>query len=215
MERMGHVTYEFEYQVALECLRAKYPDLYVEEDPFVDYPENTNVQIEGSDRTISKARLKVDSLADVLGVVRDTHNMLGCLFTQVPFVATSIMAMVASWNLTTFGGRPSGARVEASFANASGCEVSVQGILEIANSEMKSTIAWALITVLGCIVAKVSSADEFAAFLTGAPGEVMGPHPRVAIGSRATPVRVRPPAVLLGRFVVVVLNVASVEGCRG
>ncbi|RWW64457.1 hypothetical protein BHE74_00028305 [Ensete ventricosum] len=169
MERMGHVTYEFGYQVALECLRAKYSDLYVEEDPFVDYPENTNVQIEG-------------------------------------IVAASIVAMVASWNLATFGGRPSGARVEASFANASACEVGICQVKSsgMFSSEMKSTIVWVLITVLGCIVAEVSSADEFAAFSTGAPGEVVGPHPRVAIGSRAAPVRVRPPAVLLGRFVVVV-----------
>ncbi|RWW76564.1 hypothetical protein BHE74_00015342 [Ensete ventricosum] len=48
MERTRHTTYEFGYRVALECLRAKYPDLSIEEDPFADCPEDSNMQMEDS-----------------------------------------------------------------------------------------------------------------------------------------------------------------------
>ncbi|RWW07947.1 hypothetical protein GW17_00028650 [Ensete ventricosum] len=45
---MGQVTYEFEYQVALERFQAKYPDSSVEEDPFTKRPEDANVRMEAS-----------------------------------------------------------------------------------------------------------------------------------------------------------------------
>ncbi|RRT50267.1 hypothetical protein B296_00024195 [Ensete ventricosum] len=35
-------------QIALECFRAKYPDSSVEEDPFVEQPEDVNVRMEPS-----------------------------------------------------------------------------------------------------------------------------------------------------------------------
>ncbi|RWV83849.1 hypothetical protein GW17_00054485 [Ensete ventricosum] len=45
-ERMGQVTYEFGYCVALACFWVKYLDLVVEEDPFIDQPEDTSMQME-------------------------------------------------------------------------------------------------------------------------------------------------------------------------
>ncbi|RWW88877.1 hypothetical protein BHE74_00002231 [Ensete ventricosum] len=48
LEKMGQVTYEFEYQVALERFQAKYPDSSVEEDPFAKRPEDANVRMEAS-----------------------------------------------------------------------------------------------------------------------------------------------------------------------
>ncbi|RWW03237.1 hypothetical protein GW17_00033617 [Ensete ventricosum] len=40
------VTFEFGYRVVLERFRAKYPDLFVEEDPFVERPKDANVHME-------------------------------------------------------------------------------------------------------------------------------------------------------------------------
>ncbi|RZR82615.1 hypothetical protein BHM03_00009067 [Ensete ventricosum] len=48
LEKMGQVTYEFGYRVALEHFHTKYPDLSVEEDPFVKLPKDANVQLEVS-----------------------------------------------------------------------------------------------------------------------------------------------------------------------
>ncbi|RWW19018.1 hypothetical protein BHE74_00023841 [Ensete ventricosum] len=48
LEKMRQVTYEFRYRVALECFRAKYPNLSIEEDPLVEQPEDANVRIEVS-----------------------------------------------------------------------------------------------------------------------------------------------------------------------
>ncbi|RWW62368.1 hypothetical protein BHE74_00030499 [Ensete ventricosum] len=48
LERIEHITYEFGYQVALEGFWAKYPDLFIDKDPFADQPEDANVQIESS-----------------------------------------------------------------------------------------------------------------------------------------------------------------------
>ncbi|RRT70293.1 hypothetical protein B296_00029265 [Ensete ventricosum] len=48
MERIGRVTYEFGYRVALKLFKAKYPNLFVKEDRFANYPEDSNVQMEGS-----------------------------------------------------------------------------------------------------------------------------------------------------------------------
>ncbi|RZR88279.1 hypothetical protein BHM03_00015811 [Ensete ventricosum] len=42
------VTYEFGYWVALEHFRVKYSDLSVEEDPFANWPEDANMQMEFS-----------------------------------------------------------------------------------------------------------------------------------------------------------------------
>ena len=38
--RSGRVTYEFEYRVAFARFRAKYLDLELESNPFIDLPEN-------------------------------------------------------------------------------------------------------------------------------------------------------------------------------
>ncbi|RRT40661.1 hypothetical protein B296_00056011 [Ensete ventricosum] len=48
LEKMGQVTYEFGYWIALERFRAKCPDLSIEEDPFAERPEDTNVRMETS-----------------------------------------------------------------------------------------------------------------------------------------------------------------------
>ncbi|CAL9056499.1 unnamed protein product [Musa banksii] len=45
LQRTGQVTYEFGYRVALARFSARYPDLEIEEDPFVNHPEDDNVQM--------------------------------------------------------------------------------------------------------------------------------------------------------------------------
>ncbi|RRT31157.1 hypothetical protein B296_00059264 [Ensete ventricosum] len=46
LKRMGRVTYEYGYRVALARFRARYPDVDVEEDPFTIYPEYDMVPME-------------------------------------------------------------------------------------------------------------------------------------------------------------------------
>ncbi|RRT46180.1 hypothetical protein B296_00053406, partial [Ensete ventricosum] len=46
LEKMGRVSYEFGYRVALKRFRAKYPDSTVEEYPFPEYPEDENVKMD-------------------------------------------------------------------------------------------------------------------------------------------------------------------------
>ncbi|RRT55104.1 hypothetical protein B296_00048712 [Ensete ventricosum] len=46
LEKMGKISYEFGYQMALELLRAKYPEAEVEQDPFDECPEDGNVKMD-------------------------------------------------------------------------------------------------------------------------------------------------------------------------
>ncbi|RWW82731.1 hypothetical protein BHE74_00008791 [Ensete ventricosum] len=46
LKRMGRVTYEYEYRVALARFHARHPDLEVEEDPFTIHPEDDLVPME-------------------------------------------------------------------------------------------------------------------------------------------------------------------------
>ncbi|RWW23879.1 hypothetical protein GW17_00011859, partial [Ensete ventricosum] len=46
LKRMGRVTYEYGYRVALARFRARYPDADIEEDPFTIYPEDDSVPME-------------------------------------------------------------------------------------------------------------------------------------------------------------------------
>ncbi|RWW85423.1 hypothetical protein BHE74_00005888 [Ensete ventricosum] len=46
LKRMGRVTYEYGYRVALARFRARHPDADVEEDPFTIHPEDDLVPIE-------------------------------------------------------------------------------------------------------------------------------------------------------------------------
>ncbi|RZS25449.1 hypothetical protein BHM03_00058650 [Ensete ventricosum] len=46
LKRMGRVTYEYGYRVALARFRARHPDIDVEEDPFTIHPEDDLVPME-------------------------------------------------------------------------------------------------------------------------------------------------------------------------
>ncbi|RRT33081.1 hypothetical protein B296_00049082 [Ensete ventricosum] len=46
LKRMGRVTYEYGYRVALARFRARHPDVEVEEDPFTIHPEDDMVPME-------------------------------------------------------------------------------------------------------------------------------------------------------------------------
>ncbi|RRT79602.1 hypothetical protein B296_00013581 [Ensete ventricosum] len=46
LKRMGRVTYEYGYRVALACFRSLHPDSEVEEDPFTIRPEDDSVPME-------------------------------------------------------------------------------------------------------------------------------------------------------------------------
>ncbi|RZR99875.1 hypothetical protein BHM03_00029501 [Ensete ventricosum] len=46
LKRMGRVTYEYGYRVALACFHARHPDAEVEEDPFTIHPEDDLVPME-------------------------------------------------------------------------------------------------------------------------------------------------------------------------
>ncbi|RWW44321.1 hypothetical protein BHE74_00049918 [Ensete ventricosum] len=43
LKKMGRISYEFGYRVALERLRGKYPKVEIEQDPFAECPEDANV----------------------------------------------------------------------------------------------------------------------------------------------------------------------------
>ncbi|RRT48710.1 hypothetical protein B296_00052897 [Ensete ventricosum] len=44
LEKMGQMTYEFSYRVALERFQAKYLESSIEDDPFAKRPEDTNMR---------------------------------------------------------------------------------------------------------------------------------------------------------------------------
>ncbi|RRT72496.1 hypothetical protein B296_00008640 [Ensete ventricosum] len=46
LEKMGRVSYEFEYRVTLEQLWEKHPEIVIEQDPFVEYPEDVHVKMD-------------------------------------------------------------------------------------------------------------------------------------------------------------------------
>ncbi|RZS16639.1 hypothetical protein BHM03_00048661 [Ensete ventricosum] len=46
LEKMGRVSYEFEYRVALERLRGKHPEIVIKQDLFVECPDNANVEMD-------------------------------------------------------------------------------------------------------------------------------------------------------------------------
>ncbi|RWV92754.1 hypothetical protein GW17_00044842 [Ensete ventricosum] len=46
LQRMGQVSYEYGYRVALARFQARYPDSEVEDDPFTIRPEDDSVQME-------------------------------------------------------------------------------------------------------------------------------------------------------------------------
>ncbi|KAJ8470140.1 hypothetical protein OPV22_024483 [Ensete ventricosum] len=46
LKRMGRVTYEYGYRVALARFRVRYPDADIEDDPFTIYPEDDSVPME-------------------------------------------------------------------------------------------------------------------------------------------------------------------------
>ncbi|RWW76619.1 hypothetical protein BHE74_00015278 [Ensete ventricosum] len=46
LEKMGRVSYEFEYRVALERLRGKHPEIVIKQDSFVECPDNANVEMD-------------------------------------------------------------------------------------------------------------------------------------------------------------------------
>ncbi|RZS27831.1 hypothetical protein BHM03_00061359 [Ensete ventricosum] len=46
LKRMGQVTYEYGYRVALACFHARYPDAEVKEDPFTIHPEDDLVPMQ-------------------------------------------------------------------------------------------------------------------------------------------------------------------------
>ncbi|RWW53823.1 hypothetical protein BHE74_00039641 [Ensete ventricosum] len=46
LEKMGRVSYEFGYWLALERLRGKHPKIEVEQDPFAECPEDANIKMD-------------------------------------------------------------------------------------------------------------------------------------------------------------------------
>ncbi|RWW19001.1 hypothetical protein GW17_00016977 [Ensete ventricosum] len=46
LEKMGRVNYEYRYQVALEQLRGKHPEIAIEQDPFVECPDDANMEMD-------------------------------------------------------------------------------------------------------------------------------------------------------------------------
>ncbi|RWW07211.1 hypothetical protein GW17_00029413 [Ensete ventricosum] len=46
LEKIGRVSYEFEYRVALKRLRGKHLDIMIEWDPFVECSEDANVEMD-------------------------------------------------------------------------------------------------------------------------------------------------------------------------
>ncbi|RWW50373.1 hypothetical protein BHE74_00043382 [Ensete ventricosum] len=46
LEKIGRINYEFRYRVALEQLRGKHPEIMIEQEPFVECPNDTNVEMD-------------------------------------------------------------------------------------------------------------------------------------------------------------------------
>ncbi|RRT50247.1 hypothetical protein B296_00029742 [Ensete ventricosum] len=46
LKKMRRVSYEFGYRVALERLRGKHLEIAIEQDPFVKYPDDANVEMD-------------------------------------------------------------------------------------------------------------------------------------------------------------------------
>lgn len=46
LERLGVASYQFKYLIVLACFKARYPEMKLEENPFINYLEDQNVQIE-------------------------------------------------------------------------------------------------------------------------------------------------------------------------
>ncbi|RRT66778.1 hypothetical protein B296_00039911 [Ensete ventricosum] len=46
LEKMGRVSYEFEYRVALERPQGKHPEIVIKQDSFVECPDNANVEMD-------------------------------------------------------------------------------------------------------------------------------------------------------------------------
>ncbi|RWW76928.1 hypothetical protein BHE74_00014942 [Ensete ventricosum] len=46
LEKMGWVSYEFGFRVALERLRSKHPEIEVKQDPFAECPKDANIRID-------------------------------------------------------------------------------------------------------------------------------------------------------------------------
>ncbi|RRT57308.1 hypothetical protein B296_00041685 [Ensete ventricosum] len=46
LKKMGRVSYEFEYRVALERLRGKHPEIAIKQDLFAKCPEDTDVEMD-------------------------------------------------------------------------------------------------------------------------------------------------------------------------
>ncbi|RWW76738.1 hypothetical protein BHE74_00015149 [Ensete ventricosum] len=46
LKKMGQISYEFGYRVALEWLRGMHPEVEIEDDPFAECPEDGNIKID-------------------------------------------------------------------------------------------------------------------------------------------------------------------------
>ncbi|RRT71284.1 hypothetical protein B296_00031872, partial [Ensete ventricosum] len=46
LKKMGWVSYEFEYRVALKRLRGKHPEIKIKQDPFAECPEDANIRMD-------------------------------------------------------------------------------------------------------------------------------------------------------------------------
>ncbi|RWW61474.1 hypothetical protein BHE74_00031460 [Ensete ventricosum] len=46
LKKMGRVSYEFGYRMALERLRGKHPDITIEQDPFAECSEDANIEMD-------------------------------------------------------------------------------------------------------------------------------------------------------------------------
>ncbi|RWW20806.1 hypothetical protein GW17_00015063, partial [Ensete ventricosum] len=98
LKRMGRVTYEYGYRVALARFRARYPDADIEEDPFTIYPEDDSVPMErqqdfDDSASVPSAISSVDGRGtELLGVHCFRCRKSG---THLPLVAAGRFAEIA------------------------------------------------------------------------------------------------------------------------
>ncbi|RWW82245.1 hypothetical protein BHE74_00009303, partial [Ensete ventricosum] len=106
LEKIWRVSYEFGYQVALERLRGKHPDIMIEVDPFAKCPEDANVEMDSiSLSTMAPLREATDPIdtssffflecwafEDLLPTVSPGHSVTFCYQIKFSFLNIALSA---------------------------------------------------------------------------------------------------------------------------
>ncbi|RWW76313.1 hypothetical protein BHE74_00015606 [Ensete ventricosum] len=94
LEKMGRVSYEFEYRVALERLRGKHPEIAIKQVLFAECPDDTNVEMDLNQPFDDKAPID-----DIVPYFSSFDSMGGRFVRQesrIPLVVCALRELVES-----------------------------------------------------------------------------------------------------------------------